>query len=83
MGKIREHIERDDHGLAQWIYRKLVNHDPMSTREKKRGTRSLAPVERYRHVEGTEAVEYCAGGKVFLITVQEIDEPQIKVKAHA
>jgi hypothetical protein len=79
LGKIRKHIERDDHGLAQWIFRKLVNHDPMSVREKHRKTDGNV---RFRHIEGTQEVEYVAGDKVFLISVQEVDEPHIPV-AHA
>jgi hypothetical protein len=47
----------------------------MSIREKTAHTQGA---ERIRHVEGTEAVEYCAGDKVFHITVEEIDKPKIK-----
>jgi hypothetical protein len=79
LGKLRPHIERPDHALAEWISRKLTNHDPMSVREKTRRTHG---VERVRHVEGTQTVEYCAGDQVFLISVELVDEPKIKVKAH-
>lgn len=33
MGKVRKHIKNDCAGLAQWIGRKVRNHQPMSVRE--------------------------------------------------
>lgn len=33
MGKVRNGIPNDDAGIAQWVYRKLTNHNPMSERE--------------------------------------------------
>jgi hypothetical protein len=32
MGKVLDHIKDDNEALAQWIGRKLKNHDPMSKR---------------------------------------------------
>lgn len=73
MGKVRNHLQRDDHALAQWIMRKLVNHDPLSQREKQRGGQNTKR-QRVEHNEGTSLVVYAAAGKVFQIEVQEIDE---------
>jgi hypothetical protein len=75
LGKVRDRIERDDHAVAQWIYRKLVNHDPLSARDPMHATDGA---ERIRHVEGTQEIEYVTTDKVFHITVEEIDKPKIK-----
>lgn len=79
MGKLRAHIAREDHALAEWIARKLRNHDPATVREAGQPKKKQAARERIRHEEGTSQVVYCAMGQNFLIEVQLIDEDQIPV----
>lgn len=40
MGKVKEAFTDDGAGLAEWVYRKLRNHDPLSARDKAKGLRS-------------------------------------------
>jgi hypothetical protein len=72
MGKLRDHIPREDHGLAEWIKRKLVNHDPLSQRNKASGLASPKG-RRVVHTDHTAVVHYRAnGGRTFRIEVAEI-----------
>lgn len=78
MGKVREHIHSDTAAVAQWISRKLRNHDPMSAREAKgEKVAKVRDRQRVEHVEGSDTVEYVLrDGQVFVITVQEASSPQ-------
>ena len=45
MGKIRERFKDDVEGLAQWVGRKLRNHNPMSTRDTASVRRRVASIQ--------------------------------------
>lgn len=86
MGLVRGHIENDVAAMAQWVYRKIRNHDPMRQREAARpaqaknyeirgGRVTKGKYERVAHVEGSNIVEYSLRtGQRFRLTVEEIDE---------
>jgi hypothetical protein len=71
MGKVRSTIPSDDAALAQWVYRKLVNHDPMSVRETTRV--KVKGRQRVTHVEGTTSVVYALNdGRTFELSVKDL-----------
>ena len=79
MGQVRGHIKDDAAALAQWVYRKCKNHDPMKIRDQvgvglKTGRVTYKSAEhRSKHEEGTTQVEYATcDGRKFLLTVEEI-----------
>jgi hypothetical protein len=45
MGKIRERFKDDVEGLAQWVGRKLRNHNPMSARDTASVRRRVASIQ--------------------------------------
>lgn len=77
MGKVRDHIYDDTQALAQWVFRKLKNHDPMSVRELPGGNSLRAKMgvtakERVMHQEGTTECHYVLDdGRVFEIRVTQ------------
>jgi hypothetical protein len=83
MGKVRGHIPDDAAALAQWVMRKVKNHDPMSQREAAgRNVSGMTPVlgraktkktERVQHTEGTTEVLYTLDdGRAFKIEVTAV-----------
>lgn len=81
MGKVRNHIEENTAGLAQWINRKLGNHHPLSEREPKLGLAerkaNMNGRDRVNHVEGTTEVTYVlSDGSEYLIQVTELNGPR-------
>jgi hypothetical protein len=84
MGKVRTHIVSDDAALAQWVFRKLVNHDPMSVRESV-SMRTKPPAKqkktlRVQHVEGSTSVIYAlADGRQFKLTVEAVKDLDLQL----
>ncbi len=87
MGKVRGHISDDTAALAQWVMRKLRNHDPMSVREKDGKLQDHTDFgrkdrKRFRHIEGERIVEYCLNdGRSFRITVEPVEQEELLIKA--
>lgn len=84
-GKIRTHFGDDVLGLAQWVGRKVRNHDPMSERDKgrarsnrleqspggvKHGVASVTMVNE--GVESPVVLYGMADGRLFEIQVREV-----------
>jgi hypothetical protein len=77
MGKVLADIEGDEAALAQWLMRKLRNHDPMSARD----TQKKAPGHREKErqyviagvgPDGEAVVRYALNrGDVFEITIMK------------
>jgi hypothetical protein len=79
MGKVKTKISNDAEAIAEWVGRKLVNHDPMSVREKPSKTKVAQDMrDRIRETRkvkfpAPQSVTYALdNGQVFLITVEEI-----------
>jgi len=72
MGKIRERFKDDVEGLAQWVGRKLRNHNPMSQRV---GTTRLRPkmVVGIVAFDRTKVVYRLGDGRRFEMSVREVD----------
>ena len=77
MGKVRDSISDNTQALAQWMFRKLANHDPMS---------KICPMNRQgRHKETpiyatdslTSVLYPLQDGRVFKCSVQELTDEQI------
>lgn len=79
MGKIRDRFSNDTEGLAQWVGRKLRNHNPMSERDK-----GMVEGHRKKVAHGmktgiladdpTKVVYQMGNGRRFVLSVQEIPE---------
>jgi hypothetical protein len=67
---VKPKVEDPRAALAEWVWRKCRNHDPLRERYGEKGH----PLTdgRLKHIEGTSFVEYEAGGRKFRITVEEI-----------
>ena len=65
IGKIRGRYEDDTTGLAQWVARKVRNHDPMSERDGSPGKANQSKRGK-RHVHD---VSYATPGVVYCGTV--------------
>ena len=76
MGKVREHFTDDVEGLAEWMKRKLHNHDPMSQRDTAKGQRIVA----YANNSKTAVHYTTAGGRTFELSVREINTENPRVK---
>lgn len=77
MGKVKSAISSDVHAFTEWMARKIINHLPMSVREKKHKHKAIKdnrdPIPwtdnvRYRG----NVVVHRAVGKVFLIRIEEV-----------
>lgn len=91
MGLVRDNIPNDLHGLTQWVWRKLRNHHPMSTRERKRvkgmGGREEAAERRHEGLRGRprqfvtadkQSVGYVLeSGECFLIKIEQIEPEKL------
>ena len=76
MGKVLESKSLSDEAvMAQWIFRKLRNHDPMSERDTKKKCKGHRERERQYQLEPTSnVVRYCMNnGQVFEITVVQVE----------
>lgn len=82
MGKILGEYRKDDTvsrqtGLAQWVFRKLRNHDPLSVVDDAKRRAGLRPEMRVQHMpEGNVARYVLNDGSVFEITVTQVQGPQ-------
>ncbi len=83
MGKVRSQITDPTKALAQWVYRKLSNHDPMSAIAKMQ--RAGRDKENPLFAEGTDgAVLYpLSNGEVFMVTVTRLTPAQIASQRRA
>lgn len=66
---VKDGITSPAAALAEWIWRKCRNHDPL----RKRYGETDSPLNgRLEHQEGTNQTFYTAGGKRFKITIEEV-----------
>lgn len=75
MGKVRQEIADDTASLAQWVFRKLRNHDPLSARDiPVRHKASRETQRQYQITSDSNTVRYCLNdGRVFEISVQLVE----------
>jgi hypothetical protein len=91
MGKIREQFAGDMvAGLAQWVGRKLKNHDPMSAMDGGAYVRGLKVSRQVQDAKVKPGQVYCGivngkrdtvryglqDGRVFEVTIREVDESE-------
>lgn len=75
MGKVRSHIEDDAEALAEWVARKLKNHDPMSDRAKvDKSDRRWAGERTTLNQENATVVYQTDDGGMYRITVETLEE---------
>ncbi len=78
MGKVLPDIAGDEAALAQWVMRKLRNHDPMSARDSAKKAPGHREKERQYVVtrtgpDGEAVVRYALNrGDVFEITIMRV-----------
>ena len=71
MGQVRDHISSDGPALAEWVARKLHNHNPMRIRSGQRGAETQKTHIAFDH--DTQKVFYMsADGQVFEIEVRAL-----------
>ena len=74
MGKIRERFKDDVEGLAQWVGRKLRNHNPMSARDTASVRRRVASIQVGIVAFDRNKVIYAlSDGRRFEMSVRELD----------
>jgi hypothetical protein len=74
---VRDHIVNDAEGIAQWIFRKICNHDPMRFRSpmNRKGRHKEEPI--YATDSLTSVLYPLQDGRVFMCSVQELTDEQI------
>ena len=83
MGKVLPDIVGDEAAMAQWIMRKLRNHDPMSARDTAKKAPGHREKERQYVTADGSTVRYALNrGDVFEITVMRVsgtmaDKPKV------
>lgn len=89
MGKVRSHIVNDSAALAQWVGRKLRNHNPMKHRDKVADSHSRANSHGTRVKDSfnvfltldagrSNQVFYeLENGRIFQMTVEEIQPAEL------
>jgi hypothetical protein len=75
MGKIRERFKDDVEGLAQWVGRKLRNHNPMSQRVGKTTMPRMWPKVQVGIVafDRNKVIYALSDGRRFEMSVRELD----------
>jgi hypothetical protein len=76
MGKVLDLNVPDEALIAQWVYRKLRNHHPMSERDAKRRHPFAREKKREYQINPTSnTVRYALNdGRVFEITVMQVEQ---------
>jgi hypothetical protein len=76
VGKIRERFKDDVEGLAQWMGRKLRNHNPMSARDGASLRRRVAITVGIVAFDRTKVVYQLGDGRRFEMCVREMDQDE-------
>jgi hypothetical protein len=83
MGIVRDHIVADDAALAQWMFRKLANHDPMKHRcpMNRVGRDKETPLVAAN--SATSVLYPLKDGRVFMLSVKELTDTEIAEQRQA